>query len=127
MMDAWGNPPSLVPPPPRPTTLLRVPKEGRAQGFTGGSHASALLRAKDSTKNLQRIPQRVGSRRPPPFVEAAAGRLPLWMGLAGAQASSSKQQASIGHQAASIKHQAASIQKLVSETLARQNMNRQFL
>ena len=49
----------------------------------------------------------------------AAGRLPLWMGLAGVQASSSKQQASIRHQAASIKHQAASIKKLGSETLAR--------
>ena len=45
----------------------------------------------------------------PPFVEAAEGRLPLWMGLAGVQASSSKQQASIRHQAASIKHQASSI------------------
>ena len=43
----------------------------------------------------------------------------LWVGLAGVQASSSKQQASIRHQAASIKHQAASIKKLGSETLAR--------
>ena len=33
----------------------------------------------------------------PPFVEAAEGRLPLWMGLAGVQASSTK------HQASSIK------------------------
>ena len=55
----------------------------------------------------------------PPFVEAAAGRLPLWIGLAGVQASSSKQQASIRHQAASIKHQAASIKKLGSKTLAK--------
>ena len=55
----------------------------------------------------------------PLFVEAAAGRLILWMGLAGVQASSSKQQASIRHQAASSKHQAASIKKLGSETLAR--------
>ena len=45
------------------------------------------------------------------------------MGLAGVQASSSKQQASIRHQAASIKHQAASIKKLGSETLARNTKN----
>ena len=64
----------------------------------------------------------------PSFVEAAAGRLPLWMSLAGVQASSSKQQAasskqqaSIKHQAASIKQQAGSIKKLGSETLEMKN------
>jgi hypothetical protein len=50
----------------------------------------------------------------PPFVEAAESRLPLWMGLAGVQASSSKQQASIRHQAASIKHQASRIKNQAS-------------
>ena len=55
----------------------------------------------------------------PLFVEAAASRLPLWIGLAGVQASSSRQQASIRHQAASIKHQTTSIKKLGSETLTR--------
>ena len=48
----------------------------------------------------QRVPQRGGGRRPPPFVEAAEGRLPLWMGRVGVQASSIKRQAS------SVKHQA---------------------
>ena len=60
------------------------------------------------------MPQRGGGRRPTPVVEAAEGRLPLWMGLAGVQASSSKQQASIRHQAASIKHQASSIKHQAS-------------
>ena len=88
----------------------RLPFEYQRKGgrkvLQGGSHASAPLRAKDSTKNPQRIPQRGGSRRPPPFVEAAAGRLPLWMGLAGAQASSSKQASGIKQQASSTKQQA---------------------
>ena len=53
-----------------------------------------------------------GLRPPPQRGRGAFGRPPplwnpLWMGLAGVQASSSKQQASIRHQAASIKHQAA--------------------
>ena len=39
---------------------------------------------------------------------------PLWMGLAGVQVSSSKQQASIMHQAARIKHRSAIIEKCVS-------------
>ena len=42
----------------------------------------------------------------PPFVELVQGRLPLWMGLAGIEASSRKQQASIKQQAARIKQQA---------------------
>ena len=45
----------------------------------------------------------------PPLLRRPKAFLPLWMGLAGVQASSSKQQASIRHQAASIKHQASSI------------------
>jgi len=48
-------------------------------------------------------------------VEAAEGRIPLWMGLAGVQASSIKHQASsIKHQASSIKHQASSIKHQAS-------------
>ena len=44
----------------------------------------------------QRVPQRGGRpKTAPPFVEAAEGRLPLWMGLAGVQASSIKHQASV--------------------------------
>jgi len=40
----------------------------------------------------------------PPFVEAAAGRLPLWMGLTGVQASSSKQTSGIKQLASKAKH-----------------------
>ena len=47
---------------------------------------------------------------------------PFVDGLAGVQASSSKQQASIGHQAASIKHQAASIKKLVRVSIVHKNL-----
>ena len=41
-----------------------------------------------------RVPQRGGGRGRPPFVEAAEGRLPLWVRLTGVQASSTQQQAS---------------------------------
>ena len=53
-------------------------------------------------------------------------RKPLWIGLAGVQASSTKQQASIRHEAESVRHQAASIKtqatsikKLGSENVAK--------